>query len=167
MSLSENSERATDKSRRNALIVISLIAAVAVAGLILLLLRVSDRPDGPDRLEGAIRAGTPEFERIRELLVVDQPEATEAPRALGDIVMQLETTVRNFTGKTITGLEMRAAVVDPAGQPVAERTVIIIPTRQPELEPNKTLKVPVKLEGISKTAVRANIKMEVTGVKFQ
>ncbi len=77
--------------------------------------------------------------------------------------MTLQTTVRNFTGRTITGLEMHGAVVDHDGKPVKERTLVVIPGRQPELEPNKTMKVAIVLEGFTDNDDRANIKMEVTG----
>jgi hypothetical protein len=50
---------------------------------------------------------------------------------------------------------------------VKERTVVVVPTRLPELEPNKTMTVQVMLEGFSDTDDRANIKMEVTGFKFK
>jgi hypothetical protein len=81
--------------------------------------------------------------------------------------MSLQTTVRNLTGKTLNGLEVRAAVVDYQGQPVKQRTVVVVPTRQAELAPNKTIQVAVMLEGMSDTDARANIKMEVTGFKFK
>ena len=82
--------------------------------------------------------------------------------------MTLRTTVRNFTGKTITGLEIRAAVVDHQGNPVRERHVVVIPTEpHPELAPNKTLPVSVVLDGMTETTDRANIKMEVTGFKLK
>jgi hypothetical protein len=64
-------------------------------------------------------------------------------------------------------LEIRGAVVDHQGQPVKERTVIVIPSRQPELAPNKTMPVTMMLEGMKDTDDRANIKMEVAGVKFK
>jgi hypothetical protein len=79
----------------------------------------------------------------------------------------LHTTVRNVTGKTLNGLEIRAAVVDHQGNAVKQRTVVVIPTRQPELAPNKTMPVQVMLEGMSDTDDRANIKMEVTGFRFK
>jgi hypothetical protein len=75
--------------------------------------------------------------------------------------------VRNFTGRTITGLEVRAAVVDHDGKPVKERTVVVIPGRQADLEPNKTMKVSVMLEGFTDNDDRANIKMEVVGFKLK
>ena len=118
-------------------------------------------------MQGAIRAGSPQFEEYKSKIFLDEPEATEAKRALGDIVMSLQTTVRNLTGKTLTGLEIRAAVVDYEGRPVKERNVVVVPTRQPELAPNKTMPVAVTLDGMKDTDARANIKMEVTGFKFK
>jgi hypothetical protein len=81
--------------------------------------------------------------------------------------MTLRATVRNFTGRTLNGLEVHAAVVDLTGKPVKERNVIVIPSRQPELDNNQTMKVQVLLEGINKNDTRANIKMEVTGFSFK
>jgi hypothetical protein len=57
--------------------------------------------------------------------------------------------------------------VDHGNQPVKERTVIMIPTRQAELAPNKTMPVTMMLEGFKDTDDRANIKMEVVAVKFK
>ncbi|MFN2455339.1 MAG: hypothetical protein ABR577_14080 [Pyrinomonadaceae bacterium] len=169
MSTTEPNAVAVDSSRRTIFIIVGGIGIVLFAGLFYLM----SRPDrsgagvGTLRLEGALRAGSPDFEKYVGLVKVDAPEATEGTRAIGDIVMTLTTTVRNFSGRTISGLEMRAAVVDLAGKPVKERTVIVIPGRQPALEPNKTINVPVMLEGFSKTDTRANIKMEVTGLLFK
>jgi hypothetical protein len=159
-----------ESSRRTVFIIIGIVSLLLIGGLVYLMTRpekgggaAQQRLEG----EGVLRAGAPEFEKARSGIVLDKPEATEATRAIGDIVMTLTTTVRNFTGRTINGLEMYAAVVDSQGKPVKERTVIIIPVRQPELEPNKTMEVPVMLEGMKKTDDRADIKMEVTAVKFK
>ena len=51
--------------------------------------------------------------------------------------MNLQTTVRNFTGRTVNGLEVKAAVVDGEGKPVKQRTVVVIPTKQAELLPER------------------------------
>ena len=114
-----------------------------------------------------IRAGSPEFEKYQRLIKIDDLEADEAARPIGDIVMTLRATVRNFTGRTLNGLEIHAAVVDITGKPIKERNVILIPTRQPELENNQTIKAQVLLEGISKNDTRADIKMEITGFSFK
>ena len=156
------------ESNRTLIIVVAIAAAVVIALLFYLLMRAGGGSrTGEPTLQGAIRAGSPQFEQYKPQIVLDDPEATEAKRALGDIVMSLQTTVRNLTGKTLNGLEMRAAVVDYQGQPVKQRTVIVVPTRQAELAPNKTMQVQVMLEGMSDTDARANIKMEVTGFKFK
>ena len=163
MSVTER-DIAEDKSRRNLVIVVALIAAILIAGLFYLLMRAgrSGGGDNAPRLANAIRPGSPEWDKSVKLIALDEPEADEANRALGDIVMTLRTTVRNFTGQSITGLEIRAAVVDHQGNPVRERYVVFVPAKQPELAPNKTLPVAVVLDGMTETTDRANIKMEVS-----
>lgn len=172
MSLTEenNGTATPDNSRRNILIVTSVIGLLIVGALIFVLMRAAGGGDpnaAQQRLEGALRPGNPEYEQLRERIVIDAPEATEGTRPIGDVVMELTTTVRNFTGRTITGLELKGAVVDLAGAPVKEKIVLVIPTRQPQLENNKTMEARIVLDSISKDAVRANIRMEVAGVKLQ
>ncbi len=158
----------TNESHRTLIIIVAIAAAVVVATFIVFLLWASSGSgDGESTLQGAIRAGNPEFDKHKPTIVVDGLEADEAKRALGDIVMSLRGTVRNLTGKTLNGLEIRAAVVDYEGKPVKERTAVIIPARQAELAPNKTLPVQMMLEGMKDTDPRANIQMEVVAFKFK
>ena len=168
MASTERKVDGTEDSRRTIFIIVGLASAILVAGFLYWMTRPgATTSSGPQRLEGALRAGSPEFEQYKSKIILDKPEATEATRPIGDIVMTLQTTVRNFTGRTITGLEIYAAVVDLQGQPVKERTVIIIPNRRAELEPNQTMVVPVVIDGMSKEADRANIKMEVAAIKVR
>lgn len=171
MASTERKIDGTEDSRRTIFIIVGIASAILVAGFLYWMTRPgAPGTSGPPRLEGALRAGSPEFEQYVSKVVLDKPEATEATRPIGDIVMTLQTTVRNFTGRTITGLEVHAAVVDLQGNPVKERTVIAIPSRrtgQAELEPNRTLELPVVIDGMSKEADRANIKMEVSAIKFK
>jgi hypothetical protein len=162
-------ERPTEMndSRRKVIIVIAVLAAIAIAGLFYFLMRASSRAPAEPALEGAIRAGSPEFAQYQPKIVLDDQEADEARRALGDIVMNLHATVRNFTGRTLNGLEIKGAVVDHQGQPVKQRTVVVIPTQKGELEPNHTMPVHIMLEGMTENDDRANIKMEVTGFRFK
>ena len=157
-----------DKSPRGIIIAVALVAAVLIGGVFYVLMRKSMRDSPPLQLDNAIRAGSPDFEKYKKLIPLDDAEADESPRALGDIVMTLHTTARNFTGRTIMGLEVHAAVVDHQNQPVKERTVVVLPnSERGELEPNKTMFVGVRLEGMTETDDRANIKMEVTGFRFK
>jgi len=167
MATAEKRMDTPEGSRRTVIIVAAIIAAVAIALVFYLLLRASGGGKAEPGLPGAIRAGTPEFEQYRERIVLDAPEADEAKRALGDIVMSVHTTVRNFTGRTLNGLEIKGAVVDHQGKAIKERTVVVIPARQAELEPNKTIFVQIMLEGMTDNDDRANIRMELTGFKFK
>ncbi len=156
------------ESRRTLIIVVAVAAAVVIALFFYILMRAVGTGRGAEpTLQAAIRPGSPQFEEYKAKIFLDEPEATEAKRALGDIVMSLTTTVRNFTGKTLNGLEIRAAVVDYEGRPVKERTVVVVPTRQQELAHNKTLQVHVSLDGMKDSDARANIKMEVVGFKLK
>jgi hypothetical protein len=168
MAASKKSLDDSDDSRRKLIIIVAIIAALVIAALFIILMRATSTGGSVDPiLEGAIRAGSPEWEQYHSKIVLDEPEADEAKRALGDIVMNLQTTVRNFTGRTLNGLEIRGAVVDHQGKAVKERTLVMVPTRQPELGPNQTMVVAVRLEGMKDSDDRANIRMEVTGFKFK
>ncbi|MBC7909037.1 MAG: hypothetical protein H7Y30_00965 [Pyrinomonadaceae bacterium] len=170
MSTTEQDVAEKSNTQRNIFIVVGAISVLLIAGLVYLAKRPAADGTAQPQLEGAIRAGTPEFEKYKEFVKVDEPEALESPRTVGGIWMKLSTTVRNFTGKTINGLEMRGTVVDIQGNPVKDRVMVIIPNAAKdltELEPNKTLPVDIVVEGFSKDADRPNIKMEVTAVRFK
>ena len=156
-----------DDSRRKVIIIVAIVAAICVAVLFYFLMRASSGVRVDTSLAGAIRAGSPEFAEYQSKIVLDDPGATQHNRALGDIVMNLQTNVRNFTGRTLTGLEVKGMVVDHQGQPVNQKTVVVIPTNQPELEPNRTMPVQMMLEGMTDKDDRANIKVEVTGFTFK
>jgi len=160
-----------EQPRYTLIIAVAVVAALLIGGLFYFLLRKTVGESPPPRVAGAIRAGSPDFEKYRKQIVLDEPEADQGKRALGDWVMNLNTTVRNFTGKTITGLEIWGAVVDHDGHPIRERTVVVIPspvpTRPSELEPNKTLSVTIPLDRMTDEDDRANIRMEVRGFKFK
>jgi hypothetical protein len=168
MSTSERQVSSSDDSRRKVIIVVAVLAAIGIAALFYFLLRASGGGTVQPRLEGAIRQGSPEFAEYQSKIVLDGPEAEEAKRVAGDIWMSLHTTARNFTGRTLTGLEVKGSVIDHQGKPVKERTVVVLPNeRQAELGPNKTMLVQVTLEGLTEKDDRANIKMEVTAFRFK
>jgi hypothetical protein len=120
---------------------------------------------GP-RLLGALRPGEPEFEQIREQIEVAQLLGTEQIHPFNSLAVDLTATIRNNTGRTISGLEMRGAIVDGQNLTVRERTVMVIPARQTALEPSEAIGVRVLLENINKDSERANMVLEVTGVRF-
>lgn len=167
MATEERQVSGSEDSRRTVIITVAVIAGIVIAVLFYFLMRASGGGAVEQSLEGAIRSGSPEFAQYQSKILLDEPEAYESKRALGDIVMNLQTTVRNFTGRTLGGLEIKGIVVDHQGRPVNQRTVVTIPGQQSELGPNKTMPVQILLEGMTDSDDRANIKMEVTGFKFK
>lgn len=117
-------------------------------------------------LEGAIRRDSPGFEQLSGQLVVERLVAAEAPRPPDDPAVEINATVRNATGRTVTGLELRGVVLDAMNSPVRERTAVVVPTRQSALEPGEAITVSILLEGVRHEAGGAAHVMEVTGVRF-
>jgi hypothetical protein len=170
---------ASDNSRRTVFIIAGLVAALLVAGLVWFL---KTRPEpqvaaGPanQRLENGLRAGSPDFEKYRDLIKLDEPEAVSQGNVAGGLEMVLATTVRNFTGRTISGLEMKGTVTDLEDKPLKERVLITIPSMGlDELENNKTARVKITIPGFNKEEDRARIesgqakiKMEVTAITLK
>jgi len=149
---------------------IYLLAALITAALLVagILLYEMSRPATylriEPQLEGALRPGAAEFEELRRRITVEQPVAVEKLHPMNDTVIELTTTVRNDTGRTIRGLEMRGAVLDSQRSLLRERRVVIIPARQAALEHEEAISVRILLEGLDPQADRAGVLMEVTGV---
>ena len=169
MSIAQKQISEPGDSSRKIVIIVAIAAAIVLATLFYFLMRASTGPSRANpTLEGAIRPSSAEWTEFSQKIVLDEPEATEAKRALGDIVMNLQTTARNFTGRTLSGLEVKGSVVNRQGKAIREQIVIAVPSPQnPELEQNRTMLVQVRLDGMTDADERANIKMEVTGFKFK
>src|SRR5437867_9544387 len=93
-----------DSSRRKIIIVVAVIAAVFIGAFFYLLLRKTVSVSQSPRLENAIRPGSPDWDKYQKLIALDDPEADEAKRALGDIVMTLDrkSTRLNSSHRTIS-----------------------------------------------------------------
>ena len=156
-----------EKPRRTLIIIVAVIAAVLIGGFFYLLLRTAATPEPAPTLQRAIRYGAPDWDQYKSKILVDKPEATQSTTALGGFQMTLETTVRNFTGKTITGLEMRAAVLNGQGLAIKDRTMVVVPSRQPELLPTKTMHVTITITGLKENDDRKGLFMDVTGFTLQ
>jgi hypothetical protein len=175
MSSTRTSVDESDSSRKMIFIVVGLAGALLIALLVYWATRPTPHAGEP-HLENALRADSPEFAQWRDRIAVDfipDQDAFESTRAVGDIVMTMRPKIRNFTGRTLSGLELKVAVVDLEGKPIRERTVIAIPNGAAgatELENNKVLVVPILMEGFKQTDVRANIKLDassITAIRFK
>jgi len=168
-----NQPDGANRSRRVIFTIAGLVAVLLIVGLIIYLkTRPEPRPATAvplnQTLEGGIREGSPEFNQYRELIKLDELDAFEADSVGAGIQMDLVGTIRNFTGRTINGLEMKGTVVDIEDNPIKERTMIIIPSGSlPELENNKVARVKVTIPGFTKSDGRANYRLEVTAFKFK
>ena len=110
-----------------------------------------------------IRPGAPDFPGNKLVVDFDPDEnATIGANALGNYVVTMKPTVRNFTGRTVNGLELRAAGLDLKGNVIRERTYVT----EEEIETNKTASPAIGLNFPSDNRP-AQLKLELTGVRFK
>jgi hypothetical protein len=151
-----------DRSRLVIYAAVALVALLLVGGLAYLASRPSAKP-GEERLEGAIRPGSPGFPGDKLIVDFDPDEnATIGGNALGNYVVTMKPTVRNFTGRVVNGLEFRAAGLDLQGRTIRERTYVT----QEEIETNRTASPAIGLNFPSDNRP-AQLKLELTGVRFK
>jgi hypothetical protein len=159
----ERSRDEGDKSRRYIFIAVGLVAALLVAGLAYLASRPAAAP-GEERLEGAVRPGSPGFPGADKLIVEFNPDenAVIGPTALGPWAVTFKPVVRNFTGRVVSGLEFRLTGIDPKGQTIRQRIAV----NRDEIGLNRVAVPPLSIN-FPQDNRPANLKLELTGVRFK
>ena len=152
-----------DGSRRLIFIGAAILSALAVGLLAYWATRPSVRT-GEDTLAGAIRPDSPEFPPADRLVVEFDPDADAliGPTALGPYAVTMKPTVRNFTNRTVSGLEFRVAGLDLDRRVIRQRTVVYAG----EIEPNK-ISNPALSINFPQDNRPASLKLELTGVRFK
>jgi hypothetical protein len=151
-----------DKSRLVIYAAVTALALLLVGGLAYLATRPSAKP-GEERLEGAIRPGSPDFPGDKLVVDFDPDEdATIGANALGNFVVTMKPTVRNFTGRVVNGLEFHAAGLDLQGNTIRQRTFVT----EEEIEMNRTASPAIGLNFPSDNRP-AQLRVELTGVRFK
>jgi hypothetical protein len=141
---------------------IAVLGLLLVAGLAYLATRPTQKP-GEEQLANAIRPGAPDWPGNKLVVDFDPDEnASIGANALGNYVVTMKPTVRNFTGRTVNGLEFRAAGLDLKGNVIRERTYVT----EEEIETNKTASPAIGLNFPSDNRP-AQLKLELTGVRFK
>jgi hypothetical protein len=145
------------------------IGIVAVAGLLIwLLTSPSQQRQQLPQLQGALREGA-QFEELKKKIVVEREVdyTTETKNIAGNLQVNIAGMVRNFTGKTITGLEVVGSVVNKDGIVVREKAAVVVPVLQEQIAPNKTLPIRVSVDGFEEKDDRADIRWRISAIKVE
>ena len=153
---------------------IVLLAAAITALLVMLtaglyyvaMTQTTVKSDTQPRLERALQPGQPGFEEFRPHIAIEQLVGTEKLHPFNTLAVAMTATVRNNTGRTISGLALRGAILDSTSSTVRERTVVVIPVRQKVLESGEAINTRILLESIDKDSDRAHLVLEVTAMRF-
>jgi hypothetical protein len=151
-----------DKSRAVIYLAVTALAGLLVLGLVYMTRQPTVKP-GEERLANAVRPGEAGFPGDKLVVDFDPDEdATIGANALGNYVVTMKPTVRNFTGRVVNGLEFRAAGLDLQGKTIRERTYVA----EEEIETNKTAAPAIGIN-FPPDNRPAQLKLELTGVRFK
>ncbi len=147
------------------------VAVLVVAGAVLVIWKIQPSTDEQKEiaLEGAVREGSPEFAEItKKIIIENDPDKTwESPLGTGYVMMNIAGRVKNYSGRTVNGLEIKTSVLDISGNPVKEKSVLVVPIQQAELAPGDVMEVVVRIDGFGKDDDRARVRWKVTAIKFK
>jgi len=147
-----------------------VVGLLGIAAVVTWIMLTPTPPKQEPRIEGALTEGA-EFESIRKKIVVepDYDYMREYRKITGEIAVNLVGVIRNFSGKTITGLEVVGSVVEKdTGKVIKERKAIVIPNSdRKQLENNKTLPISVLIDGFRESDNRDYIKWRITALKVE
>ncbi len=151
------------------LIALAIAAILVALGILIISQTRTINQIKEQAIDDAFREGQPEFALYTKKISIqtDQDGTTESPTAFGTVVMSISGIIRNITGKTLTALEIKVTVIDMAGKPLKDKTVIVIPKQADKLENGESLPVRVMIEGFNKDDDRAQIRWKVTAIKVQ
>lgn len=144
-----------------------IIAALAIAGVIGLLMRKPSMEDQTAKLlEGALHTGSPGFDELqKDMIFWLDSNTVESPTGMGTITMYIKGHVKNKGTKNISILEVNVVVVDSNEQTIREKRVVVVPVQQPGLAPDQTIPITTEINGFDKKDDRANIRWRVTAIK--
>ena len=164
-------EQNEQKKGINKTFVVALIVAVLLAAGIIwatTLMPATDQTKA-EVFENAIRKGDPKFEELTKKVIIfnNADRMTQSRTGLGTILMNLTGTIKNITGKTITGLEIEVGMVDSKNKKIKGKTLVIIPKEIESLESGETREITASIDGFQKDDDRANAYWKVTAIRVE
>ena len=148
-------------------LIIAVLSAAAIIWATTLMPASEDRK--AETIENAVREGDPGFDELTKKIIIynNSDRMTQSRTGMGTILMNLTGTVKNITGKTLTGLEIKVGMIDSKKDIIKDKTVIIIPKVIEQLETNQTREVNVSIDGFTKDDDRANAYWKVTAIRTE
>jgi hypothetical protein len=143
------------------------VAAIAVAIYFLSFKPPMDQ-QAAKILEGSVREGTPEIAELsKDIVLWTDRDTVQSPTGMGTISMYIRGNIRNKGTRTVTALEVNAAVVTEFGDVLREKRVLVVPIQQSVLNPGDTIPITLTLDGFDRKDDRADIKWRVTAIKVE
>lgn len=164
-------EKEEEKKGINKLFIVAFVIGALIIAVIIgvLALRPSMDEQKANLLQGAYSEGSKEFQDLNKDIIIwtDTEKTVESPMASGFISMFIHGNIRNKGTKTITVLEINAAVVTQFKDVLREKRMLVVPVQLKRLEPGETVPVTLTMDGFSRDDDRADIRWKVTAIKAE
>jgi hypothetical protein len=150
-----------DRSR-----MIMVLSAVAVLGVIVLVILVSSGGDsGPSEVLVS-RPGSAEFDSYAQSVKISDVEMRTGERATGSYG-RVMCTVQNSGDRVLVGLQLRGVAIDFNSQVLKEKIITPVPNQKETLGPNQGMEIDLYLDPIKDRSQIMDMKIELYGLKLQ
>lgn len=174
-------EKETEQKRSYLLMGLGAVGALLLAVLVIFLSSKNPRPPQAasgnalpggmqNKLEGALRTGSPEFDSYQGKLVLEKIDIQAAGNMLGMTRLVANGRLYNRGDRPVTGIELTAIAYNLESKVAAQNTSIPIPNKHPEpLKPGDSILVTtiVDLPANIREGDIMDVKQTISGLKFQ
>ncbi|MBC7797936.1 MAG: hypothetical protein H7Z37_13775 [Pyrinomonadaceae bacterium] len=166
-SLTEN-KKTDEFGSSKMILVVMVFGALIAGGVIFWIYSQPEQKQVNPLIANALREGV-EFEALKKktYIEINRDFTSEANNMMGNVQMNIVGVVRNFTGKTITALEVVGTVIDKEGNTVKEKSQIVVPTALPKIENNKSTPVTIVLDGFKPGDKRDDVKLRISAIRVE
>lgn len=163
-------EKSVEQSRSRAILWVGTVGVLLLTAIIVLFAK--SRPHEAPALEGALRAGSAEFEayKSRVEIEVNADDKRVFDNMIGMFQIDVRAKIHNRGDRPITGLEIVGKMLALDDKVLSQRVSIPIPRgRQAPLKPGESMPVSVKIDAPGKVTENdiKDVVIELSALRFQ
>jgi hypothetical protein len=152
----------TEKDRSQTIMILSGLAVLAVIVLIILVTSFGRRASQAEMAH----AGSPDFDDYAANVKILNVEKKTGER-MNLRYARILCTVQNSGDRTLTGLQLRAAVLGTGGQVIKEKIFTPVPNTRDSLAPNQSMNIDVSIERVPDPSEIMDMTIELYGLTLK
>lgn len=160
-------ESETKTSRRRSTKIVGITAAVFIV-IVGAAIYLNHQRASETQIESEpYRAGSAEFDSYLPFVEIEQQEPQGSENMLGQVIVVARAILHNRGPRTLTQIEVRAAVYDAAGKEIGQRVARPVPRTRSQLGPGESMLVQVNVDSLAAGADPTAATVWLQGLRFQ